>query len=201
MDSEKLSQRAKQPGHDLTYRRSEENFIQALKQLLPADKYKIVDHPRELRKVLGGRYGIIPEASIEYKPTGRKMYFEVKKQGQSENADERACKHHTVQFYRTLAAYTGYDYHAFCTVMCKALASHERYTSKHPFYFEADHYLEWKDYDLGILEEYLTQIRAKFLEKEQAPGGMCQLRRGSVSNGLQAVQSELGLFPGYSNLA
>lgn len=169
MDSDKLSRRTKQPGHDQTYRRSEENFIQALQDLLPSDRYRIVDHPRDLAGLLGGRYGIVPEASIEYRKTGRKMYFEVKKQGERGNADERACKHHTVQFYKTLAAHTGYDYHAFCTVMCSALSWHERYTTKHPFYFEEDHYLLWTDYDLSVLDEYLKRIGRKFLERVHTP--------------------------------
>jgi hypothetical protein len=169
MDSKKLSAREKQPGHDKTYRTSEENFVEALRLLLPPDLYTIVDHPRDLANILGGRYGVIPEASIEFKPTGRKMYFEVKKQGDRGNADERACKHHTVQFYKTLAAHTGFDYHPFCTVMCQSLAVHDRYITKHPYYFESDHYLLWRDYNLGILKEYLDRIRRKFLERVDAP--------------------------------
>lgn len=50
----------------------------------------------------GRPLGIRPEASILNKATGRVMYFEVKKQGDAGNAEERAFKHHTVQFYKTL---------------------------------------------------------------------------------------------------
>jgi len=163
MNSEKLSARQTQPGHDRTFVTSETNFVNALHEILPADKYKIDDHPNELRKMLGGQYGVVPEASIEYRPTGRKMYFEVKKQGPAGNADERACKHHTVQFYKTLSAHTGYDYHAFCTVMCESLATLERYTVKHPYFFEDGHYFLWADYDLELLRGFIEDVCKKFL--------------------------------------
>lgn len=91
------------------------------------------------------------------------MYFEVKKQGDRGNADERACKHHTVQFYRTLKAHTGYGYHAFSTVMCESLATNPRYTGKHPYYFESDHYFLWVDYDRELLRQYLDRIIDRYL--------------------------------------
>lgn len=163
MDSGKLSARAKQPGHDQTFRTSEANFVEALKMILPQEEYRIVDQPRELRKILGGQYGVQPEASIEYIPTGRKMYFEVKKQGPAGNADERACKHHTVQFYKTLSAHTGYDYHAFCTIMCESLAALDRYTVKHAYFYEDGHYFLWVDYDLDLLRTFIDGICQTFL--------------------------------------
>ena len=169
MNSERLSARAKQPGHDRTFVTSEQNFVAALDQLLPADQFRIVDHPSDLRKILGGSYGVVPEASIEYIPTGYKMYFEVKKQGPAGNADERACKHHTVQFYKTLAAHTGYDYHAFCTIMCESLATLDRYTVKHPYFFDSEHYLLWVDYRLDILDDYLRMITDRFLAASPGP--------------------------------
>lgn len=163
MDSKKLSARLKQPGHDRTFRASETNFIRALDTILPSDTWKVVDHPRELAKIIDDRYGIVPEASIEYLPTGRKIYFEVKKQGPAGNADERACKHHTVQFYVTMREHTGYEYHPFVTVMCESLASNHRYTTKHPAYFEPDHYFCWVDYDLDSLAEFIEDLAAKWL--------------------------------------
>ena len=162
MNSERLSARARQPGHDRTFVTSENNFVRALAMILPADKYRIVEKPTELRKILGS-YGVVPEASIECIPTGRKMYFEVKKQGSRGNADERACKHHTVQFYKTLADHTGHDYHAFCTVMCESLATLDRYTKKHPYFFEEGHYFLWVDYDVDLLREFIEEVCRKFL--------------------------------------
>lgn len=158
MNSEKLSLRARQPGHDRTFRSSETNFVEALHVILDSSDWVIEDQPRELRRVIGGRFGIQPEASIEYLPTGRKFFFEVKKQGPQGNADERACKHHTVQFYNELHAVFGYDYHPFATVMCESLATMERYTLKHPFYFEPDHYFCWVDYDVDLLADYVAHI-------------------------------------------
>lgn len=169
MDSAKLSARTRQPGHDRTFRRSEANFVAALREVLDGLPYRIEDHPRALAQILGGRYGVIPEASITHLPSGRVFYFEVKKQGPAGNADERACKHHTVAFYRTLAEHTGMPYHAFATVMCESLATLERYTTKHPYFFEADHYFLWKEYDLDSLSGYIDMLREKFLEAPAVP--------------------------------
>nr|CAK48823.1 Sse9I restriction endonuclease [Sporosarcina sp.] len=163
MNSRLLSQRARQPGHDQTFRESESNFVEALEMILDPDEWRVEDHPPELRRIIGGRYGVVPEASIEYLPTGRKFFFEVKKQGPAGNADERACKHHTVQFYKELHALFGYDYHPFATIMCESLATLERYTVKHPFYFEEGHYFCWVDYDVDLLADFIAQIASRWL--------------------------------------
>jgi hypothetical protein len=163
MDSARLSARAKQPGHDRTFRTSETNFITALEVILDSTEWEVCDHPSDLRKLIAGRYGIGPEASIVYRPNGRKMYFEVKKQGPAGNADERAAKHHTVEFYKRLAFHTGYDYHAFATVMCESLATDDRYTTKHPYFFEEDHYFCWVDYDMDLLADFVAHIADRWL--------------------------------------
>lgn len=163
MDSAKLSARAKQPGHDVTFRESEANFVKALKEILDESEWRIEDKPRELAKMLGGKHGLLPEASITFKPTGRIMYFEVKKQGERGNADERAAKHHTVQFYKELQKVTGLDYHAYATIFCESLATFPKYTVKQPYFFEEDHYFRWKDYDLDLLADYIAKIAAKWL--------------------------------------
>jgi hypothetical protein len=175
MDSRRLSQRAIQPGHDQTFRASEQNFIAALEGLLPSAEWEIVDHPRDLERIFGNRYGVVPEAKITYLPTGRYMYFEVKKQGERGNAEERAAKHHTVQFYKTLAEVTGLGYHPFVTVMCESLSTLDRYTIKHPYYFEEGHYFNWVDYDLEALAAFIDEIAIRWLagpedgEPQQVP--------------------------------
>ena len=67
----------------------------------------MVDKPRELRDLFGPRSGVAPEATVVSKETGRRFFVEVKKQGDRGNAEERACKHHTVQFYKGSAARSG----------------------------------------------------------------------------------------------
>lgn len=164
MDSTKLSARARQPGHDRTFRRSEVDFVAALHLILSEDDYEIVDHPRELSKIIAGRYGIVPEASIRNRRSGNVLYFEVKKQGPTGNADERAAKHHTVQFVKTLQAVTRLDYHPFVTIMCENLAVDERYVVKHPTYFEPDHYFCWVNYDVDLLADFLARVTQVWLE-------------------------------------
>lgn len=163
MDSAKLSARARQPGHDRTFETSEANFVDALRTLLDESEWVVTPKPKSLRKIIAGRYGVEPEASITYKPTGRTMYFEVKKQGPAGNADERACKHHTVQFYKEMHNLTGYDYHPYVTIMCESLATDARYVTKHPFYFEKDHYFCWVGYDLDLLADFIAYISDRWL--------------------------------------
>ncbi|MGH8628326.1 MAG: hypothetical protein ACREYC_24690 [Gammaproteobacteria bacterium] len=87
--------------------------------------------------------------------TGRKFFVEVKNKGPAGNADERACKHHTVQFYKTLKGAFGYAYHSFVTVFCESLAVLPRYTRKAAFLFEPDQYFLWVDYDQKTLAAFL----------------------------------------------
>lgn len=171
MDSKKLSARARQPGHDRTFRTSENNFVEALKNILDSTEWDIEDHPTDLRKIFGGRFGIVPEASITYKPNGRKMYFEVKKQGPRGNAEERAFKHHTVQFYKELKKVSGLDYHPYVTILCESLATDDRYTLKYPYFFEKNHYFCWVDYDLDALADFLGLIAVMWLIDSTPTGG------------------------------
>jgi hypothetical protein len=163
MDSKRLSERTKQPGHDQTYVVSETSFVTMAREVLGAPQFLVREKPRDLCKMFGGRYGVIPEACVDHVPSGRKMYFEVKKQEEGGNADERACKHHTVQFSRAIRAFTGLDYHPFCTILCNKLATMDRYTKKHPFFFEPNHYFHWVEYRPDLLEEYLNRIASLYL--------------------------------------
>lgn len=163
MNSAKLSARAKQPGHDRTFRTAETNFVAALESILDPNEWEIVDQPKDLRKIIGRKFGVQPEASIRYRRTGKVMYFEVKKQGPAGNADERAAKHHTVQFYKELHDITGLPYHPFITIMCESLATLERYTLKHPFFYEEDHFFCWVDYDLDLMADFIAHIADRWL--------------------------------------
>jgi hypothetical protein len=157
MDSERLSQRARQPGHDRTFLESEKNFIEAAKACLDPDRYRIEPSPRELRNIFieasAGQLplGVEPEASISSLETGRKFFVEVKKQGPQGNAHERAYKHHTVQFYELLHARYGWDYHPYVTIFCESLAVLPRYTIQIQGLVEPDQYFLWVDYELEPL--------------------------------------------------
>jgi len=170
MDSGKLSARAKQPGHDRSFEESETNFVDALEYILTRSPWagnrsdwRIEAQPRDLLKIIDGRFGVKPEASITYVPTGRKIYFEVKKQNENGNADERACKHHTVQFYKELHELFGYDYHPYVTIMCDSLGTSDRYVTKHPFYYEEDHYFCWVGYKVEQLDHFISHISRRWL--------------------------------------
>ena len=170
MNSERLSARERQPGHDQTFRASEKNFIDSARSVLDPELYTVNDHPRDLAQIfhetLPGHnsLGVIPEASIVSKRTKRQFFVEVKKQGDRGNAEERAAKHHTIQFYNTLKDKYGYDYHPFVTIMCESLATNRRYTLKSEYLFESDHYFNWVAYDIESLRAYLNGRCAAWLD-------------------------------------
>lgn len=171
MDSRRLSERAIQPGHDRTFVTSESNFISVAVDCLDPAKYLVQDKPRDLLRIFadgsGRELGVAPEASITSRVTGRKFFVEVKKQGPVGNADERACKHHTVQFYRTLRAiYPDYRYHPFVTIFCEELAKLRRYTLKATYYFEPENYFLWVDYERESLCRFLRARCAAWIDAE-----------------------------------
>ena len=169
MDSEKLSNRAKQPGHDQTFRVSEANFVERARECLDPSLYEVQPNPLDLKFCFAsredGRLGLDPEASITSKVTGRKFFVEVKKQGPRGNAEERACKHHTVQFYKLMKEKYGYDYHPYVTICCENLAVDRRYTAKFAHLFEPDNYFLWKDYDRDLLCSYLRSRCSDWLDE------------------------------------
>lgn len=167
MDSKKLSARTKQPGHDVTYRKSEMEFIRVAKHTLDPGKYKVVDHPRDLDDIFTdeeGSLGVVPEAAIINIKNGKRIFVEVKKQGPKGNAEERAYKHHTVEFYRLLKTAFGYDYHPFITVFCENLATDRKYTLKIKNLIEKDNYVLWVSYDQNLLGRFLQERCIKWLE-------------------------------------
>lgn len=162
MDSKQLSQRARQPGHDKTFKKSEENFIVAALECLDEDEFLVINQPSDLSSLFvtpgdSRNLGVRPEAKIESRLTGRKFFVEVKKQGPHGNAEERAMKHHTVQFYKELNKLYGYDYHPFVTVFCESLSTLPRYTVKFEYLIEPENYFLWVDYSVDSLCRYLHE--------------------------------------------
>ena len=170
MNSERLSSRLKQPGHDRTFEDSETNFVAIARQVLDHSKYVVEEKPSDLLALFratapGERdLGIQLEAKITNKRTRRFFYVEVKKQGDAGNADERAAKHHTVQFYATLRQKFALTYHPIVTVFCEALATNPRYTRKAPYYFEKNQYFNWANYEASSLRQYLLERCAEWLD-------------------------------------
>ncbi len=167
MNSNKLSKRKKQPGHDRTFITSEVNFITVANKILDPSEYLVTDKPDDLRHIFTdseGGMGIVPEASITNLGTGRKFFVEVKKQGPRGNADERACKHHTVTFSKFLKQKYGYSFHPFVTIFCANLATDRRYTLKAPYFFEPDNYFLWRNYDEDLIADYLTERCADWID-------------------------------------
>lgn len=164
MSSSHLRARTRQPGHDQSWRPSEAVTATAMKLLL-GPRYLVETKPKDLRDFYGhhdGRaLGLEPEAKITDLRTGRFMYVEVKRQGPSGNAEERAYRHHTSVFERELKQRTTMPYHAYVTVFCDDLASMTRYTSKYPYHIQTGWYLCWVSYDLGVMAGFLDEWRRR----------------------------------------
>lgn len=170
MASEHLSKRAKQPGHDRTFEVSEKHFILVARDVLDMKKYEVVDKPKDLRNLFakerdGDRdLGVEFEAAIVHRESGRRFYVEVKKQGAAGNAEERAAKHHTVQFYKTMHDRFGYSFHPVVTVFCENLAVDSRYTRKFKYLYEPAQYFLWANYERSLLSKYLNERCSDWLE-------------------------------------
>lgn len=160
--SEILSERSRQPGHDQTFHESESRFERTARACIEGTDYFIEVQPRELKGLFTpsnstGNLGLIPEAKIQSVKTGKRFFIEVKKQGDQGNAEERAMKHHTVQFYKTLRDRFGYDYHPYVTVFCEALAVNPRYTEKFKYLIEPSQYFLWVNYDQLQLSQFILE--------------------------------------------
>ena len=158
MAREHLSNRFYQPGHDRSFEASEANFIKAARQILPAN-YDVIPKPRDLADIFDD-YGVVPEAMIVSRDTGRFVFVEVKKQGSGGNAEERAYKHYAPGFMRLLEERYGLDYHPFVTVFCENLAEDARYTEKIGRMIDYPHYCLWEEYLLDVLAKWLEIGRA-----------------------------------------
>jgi len=160
-----LSQRSRQPGSDVSFRSSEEDFFAGLQLVCPAG-IEATKNPLLLKKLFAGEtksYGLLPEATLFNPENKRRAFFEVKKQGPRGNAEERAMKHHTSRFQAVLKEAFGFDYHSYFAVFCDELATNARYTSKFPFYIEPTHYLCWAGYDLDLLSSWISGICERYL--------------------------------------
>lgn len=157
--SELLSNRKKQPGNDRSFEESENRLYDTLKKFLSKDVFKVEGkHNNDLLKMFAGQYGVQADAKVTHLPSNKVIYFEVKRQNNQGNAEERAYKTHTVQFQKVIREKLGLPYHPFVLIFCDSLATNPRYTVKFEYYVEPYHYLLWKDYDEKILWDYLRRI-------------------------------------------
>jgi hypothetical protein len=161
MAREHLSARTRQPGHDQSFRTSEKFDIAA--GLVLPDHYRVENHPKDIAKIYGD-YGVIPEAVIRNTKNGRLLFVEVKKQGPSGNAEERAYKHYAPAFIRALEEHYRFGYHPFATVFCEHLAVDARYTEKIGRSLDYPHYFLWENYRLDMIEDWLDDVRSTWLD-------------------------------------
>ena len=134
----------------------------AARRLLPAN-YEVIPKPRDLADIFE-RYGVVPEAMLVSRDTGRFVFVEVKKQGERGNAEERAYKHYAPGFIRLLHERYGFDYHPFVTVFCESLATDRRYTEKIRQMLDYPHYCLWAGYRRDLLARWLEDVARVWLD-------------------------------------
>ena len=162
---EHLRNREVQPGSDRSFETSEASVLEVVERVLE-------NYP-ELTLTAQGRYKIFPmysrgyikpEFTISNNETCQVMNFEVKKQGDRGNAEERVYKLFTPKFSKAMKKFFNVDYHPFKAIFCESLATMDRYTGKFDVYLDDDDYFLWQDYenekDLanyidGVIQEYL----------------------------------------------
>jgi hypothetical protein len=161
MSREHLSAREKAPGDDTAGRDAEGYFLKGAELAFPT-YFIIEDHPRDLDDIYG-EYGVVPEAKITNPRTGRFLFIEVKRQGMSGNAEERAYKHYAPGFIRLLKERYDLPYHPFATIFCEDLAWDPRYTDKIQSSLDYPHYLFWEDYAEDLMAEWVDHVREAWL--------------------------------------
>jgi hypothetical protein len=163
-----LKVRQKQPGHDRTFKKSETQLENVLIGSIEPTIFHVETQPKDLLHIFKNTknipnakasYGIRPELLIRCRSNNKPLYIEVKKQGKGGNAEERACKHHTIQFQKILRQHLQIDYNPIVTIFCEKLATQGKYLVKHAGYFEEGTYFCWPDYDD-------TQVLLNFIEKK-----------------------------------
>jgi hypothetical protein len=178
MKNEVLSNRLRQPGDDQTYKKSEKEFYDLAQETLNQKEFLIIAKPKDFSKFFENLdrkkcerkfWGLYPDFSIEKISSKFKLFIEIKKQDINGNANERACKNFTTQFQKTIHGFLlkeqsiNYNFHPFFIIFCEELAKRKQYTIKHEKFFDAEHYLNWIDYDKEILKKWLNKTVEKFL--------------------------------------
>jgi len=176
VDSRRLSLRKIQPGHVRTFTKSEDAFHAVATTFQDIEGITVERQPTSLSRfyVAEGethRFGLRPEEEILHVPSGRRLFFEVKNQGPRGNAEERAYRHHTIEFQTRLMALFRLDYHPYFTIFTGNLATDDRYTLKFRYHIEAGHYFLWTDYTTqagwDALHEYLAGLIERYLLRSE----------------------------------
>ncbi|MFM7089081.1 MAG: MunI family type II restriction endonuclease [Candidatus Paceibacterota bacterium] len=168
--SERLSKRKVQPGHNREWRSSEEDFVKVARMVLDQSKYEVIAAPTTLRNIIppdseySRSLGILPEAVIISKATGKQLFVEVKTQKDEGNAQERACRYYTPSFIKFMNKLFGYNYHPFITIFCDQLATKPKFVRKYPLYYEEGTYMLWVDNDVNAMSVYLNSVCKRWLD-------------------------------------
>ena len=162
---EHLKNRKKQPGNDRSFEKSEALVMEVVEKVLK-------NYP-ELTLTAQGRYKIFPmysrgyikpEFTISNNETCQVMNFEVKKQGDRGNAEERVYKLFTSKFSKAMKEFFSVDYHPFKAIFCESLATNERYTGMFDVYLNDEDYFLWGDYnDSSALAGFIDSVIQEYL--------------------------------------
>ena len=165
MASEDLSKREKQPGHDRSFVKSEDSVKKVMERVV--SWYPQLTTTTKSRFKIFPKYSngyIMPENTIVNNKNGKVMNFEVKKQGDKGNAEERVFKLFTPKFSEAMKKFHNVDYHPYKAIFCESLATNERYTGKFDVYLDDDDYFLWEDYENEEeLENYIENVIKDYL--------------------------------------
>jgi hypothetical protein len=139
--------------------------------LSSVDNYDFVKKPKTLRHIYKKGHGIVPDFSITNTETNKTIWVELKRQGNSGNAHERACKYFApaiVQSAKKIGNLLD-DEFPFWLIFMDGLANNERYRREIIFWFGETHKkysLLWKDlHDYEVPIKHFNQHIEPILSK------------------------------------
>ena len=128
--------------------------------------YSVIERPKHLKKIYGGRWGIEPDFAIENRRTHKIAFFETKRQGKGGNAHERACKYFAPGVERACGKIAGFK-RPFFFIFMNGLTTDKKKRTEIEMWFHApgyrDRFLLWGDRSPQALIEYFEKVVTKYL--------------------------------------
>jgi hypothetical protein len=129
--------------------------------------YVVTEKPKHLAHIYGQKWGIVPDLSIEYKPTGRIAFFESKRQGSGGNAHERVCKYFAPGILDRSVPIAGF-LNPFFFIFMNGLTHDPKKRAEIIAWFDRDgfrdRYILWQDREVKTLIDWFNLVIRKYLE-------------------------------------
>lgn len=133
---------------------------QCLEKFLP--EMEIISKPKTLKKIYGGKFGIIPDLCIKNKSNGKMIFLEKKTGEKGGNAHERAYKYLSPALIQKVQEDFNVTHPPFLFVFSGKTFKDEKYTKEISFMLShiPDNFIIWDGSD-EMIENFSIKIRKK----------------------------------------